>query len=296
MRMDGGERRMPRVARQPRNSVTDRPSKWRLVLRRQRWLRRPRAWIAFAVVLLVIVTAGSHLLRPARAMAALRERIDGAIASAGMRVSHVVIEGRSNAPEAAVLSALNIAKGEPILGIPLDETRTRVERLPWVEHATVERRLPGTIVLYIQERRPFAIWQRQGKFLLVDRSGEVVADQDVAQFRSLPLIVGSGAPAAAGPMLDALATRPALQSRVQAVVRIGDRRWNLQLASGTDVMLPEGHEAAALDRLAQLQQDHAVLDRPLSAIDMRLPDRLVLRPKADADVAVPPTVPSKKPS
>jgi cell division protein FtsQ len=48
------------------------------------------------------------------------------------------------------------------------------------------------------------------------------------------------------------------------------------------VMLPEGHEVAALDRLIQLQQDHAVLDRPLSAIDLRLPDRLVFRPRADA--------------
>ena len=44
-------------------------------------------------------------------------------------------------------------------------------------------------------------------------------------------------------------------------------------------MLPEGHEIAALDRLVQLQQDHELLDRPLEAIDMRLPDRLVLRPQ-----------------
>ena len=50
------------------------------------------------------------------------------------------------------------------------------------------------------------------------------------------------------------------------------------MASGTDVMLPEGHEVVAMDRLMQLQQDHAVLDRPLAAIDLRLPDRLVLRP------------------
>ena len=41
--------------------------------------------------------------------------------------------------------------------------------------------------------------------------------------------------------------------------------------NGTDVMLPEGHEVAALDRLMQLQQEHALLDRPLAAIDMRLP-------------------------
>ena len=74
------------------------------------------------------------------------------------------------------------------------------------------------------------------------------------------------------------------------------------MSNGTDVMLPEGHEAAALDRLIALQQDHAVLDRPLAAIDMRLPDRMVFRPKAEAKDSpiVPPasTVPvvAKKPT
>ena len=157
----------------------------------------------------------------------------------------------------------------------------RIETLSWVEQATVERRLPDTIVVNVQERRPFAIWQNHGKFVLIDRAGQVVADQDVANFRNLPLVVGPGAPAAAAPLLDALTARPALQKRVVAAVRVGERRWNLQMNNGTDVMLPEGHEVAALDRLMQLQQDHALLDRPLVAIDMRLPDRLVLRPQPE---------------
>jgi cell division protein FtsQ len=65
----------------------------------------------------------------------------------------------------------------------------------------------------------------------------------------------------------------------------------------TDVLLPEGHEVAALDRLTQLQQQHAVLDRPLAAIDMRLPDRLVFRPRIDAkeDTVVPPAPPETNP-
>jgi cell division protein FtsQ len=96
-------------------------------------------------------------------------------------------------------------------------------------------------------------------------------------------------------LLDALTARPVLQARVVAAVRVGGRRWNLLMMNGTNVMLPEGHAAAALDRLMQLQQSHALLDRPLAAIDMRLPDRLVLRPRPDAhgDTAANPNVPKK---
>jgi cell division protein FtsQ len=54
------------------------------------------------------------------------------------------------------------------------------------------------------------------------------------------------------------------------------------------IMLPEGHEAAALTRLGELQTDQALLDRPLVFIDMRLPDRLAVR----ARPAPPATSPS----
>ena len=171
----------------------------------------------------------------------------------------------------------------------------RIEKLTWVAHATVERRLPGTIVVALTERRPFAIWQNQGKYTLIDREGQPVTDEEVARFRELPLIVGPGAPEAAQPLLDALTQRPAIQTRVVAAMRISERRWNLRMKNGTDILLPEGHEVEALDRLLILQQETALLDRPLQAIDMRLGDRLVLRPLGGAAGATPPEKPPAVP-
>lgn len=308
---------MPRVTRSPRNSVNDRPSGWRLALRRQRRLLRPAAWAACgsAIALLflfIIHAAGSHAGSSGRTLTSMRERLGEVAAASGLRVTDIVIEGRANTPEAMLRAAIGVSKGDPILGFSLEETRAHIEMIPWVEHATVERRLPGTLVVNLQERRPFAIWQSQGKFVLVDRAGQVVTNQDVAHFPHLPLIVGLGAPGAAAQLLDALRDRPALGEKVAACVRVGERRWNLRMTNGTDVMLPEGHEVAALDRLTQLQQDHAVLDRPLAVIDLRLPDRLVFRPRAESktdskdsaivphlpSASIPPTVPvvAKKPT
>ena len=67
------------------------------------------------------------------------------------------------------------------------------------------------------------------------------------------------------------------------------------MKNGTDVMLPEGHEVEALDRLLQLQQETALLDRPLQAIDMRLGDRLVLRPRGGPGIRRPPDKPAPAP-
>jgi cell division protein FtsQ len=101
-------------------------------------------------------------------------------------------------------------------------------------------------------------------------------------------VVGLGAPQAAAPLIDALAAQPTLQGRVVAAVRVGERRWNLRMNNGMDVLLPEGAEAQALAKLVELQASHALLDRPLQALDLRLPDRLVVRPLPDPSHAPPP--------
>jgi cell division protein FtsQ len=256
--------------------VQDRPGRWQVLLRRQRRLLAPAA--AGAAVLLLL-GAGVSLLHLVGQGASFGERIGDATARLGLRIAHVEVQGRLKTPEPLLRAALGITPGQPILAYSVQGARARIESINWVRGATVERRLPDTIVVQLTERRPFAVWQHEGKFRLIDRDGQVVTDSDVADFASqLPLVVGAGAPAAAAALLDVLAAQPDIQARVVAAVRVGERRWNLRMKNGADVLLPEGAETQALARLAELQAQHALLDRPLQAIDMRLPDRLVLRP------------------
>lgn len=168
---------MSRVKRSPRNSVNDRPSGWRLLLRRQRRLLRPALWVVAAsctgfFVLVVGYSAGPRV-GSSGLLSNLRDRLGLMAAASGLRVADIVIEGRANTPEPLLRAAIGVSPGDPILGFSLEATRARIETIPWVEHATVERRLPGTLVVNLQERRPFAIWQNQGKFVLVDRAGQI---------------------------------------------------------------------------------------------------------------------------
>jgi len=275
---------MPRVTRHPSNSVNDRPAAMRLLLRRG-WRRlRPAGWLGLGIALLLGGAVALHTLlpggSPGRSLSTLRERIGNATATLGLRVNDIVIQGRANTPEPLLRAALGISKGDPILGFSLDAARRNVEKLSWVDQATIERRLPDTVVVQLVERRPFAIWQNQGRFVLIDHDGNTVTDSDVASFATqVPLVVGPGAPAAAASLLDALAAYPLIMSRMVAAVRVGGRRWNLRMNNGADVLLPEGGEAAALAKLKELQATYALLDRPLQVVDLRLPDRLVIRPQ-----------------
>ena len=269
-----------RTPAKPPRPLAERPTRWQLLRRRQRRLLRPIASLLFVVLLVGAGTVAVRTVQPGSTIASLQERFG---AATNLVVTNVVIEGRSLTPEPMLRNALGVSRGDKLLGFSLEAARARVEKLTWVQHATVERRLPGTVVVQLTERRPFAVWQSGGKFVLVDRAGQVVAEQDpvkdAAAFTILPLVVGPGAPETAATLLDQLSAIPALKARVAAAVRVGERRWNLRLNNGADVLLPEGGEAGAMAKLMELQASQSLLDRPLQTIDMRLPDRLVVRPQ-----------------
>ncbi len=266
-----------------------RPSRWKLLLRRQRRNLRLAGFAVagFLVVLLGVMVA--HSAQTGGTVAALQLKFGRAI---DLRVKEITIDGRSNTPEPMLRAALGVSIGDPILAFSVEGARQRIETLNWVEHVAVERRLPGTIRVELTERRPFAIWQYHEKFQLIDRAGEVVTNEDVTSFADLPVVVGQGAPAHAAEILGLLNTVPDIRDRLAALVRVGERRWNLQLKNRIVVMLPEGHEAAALARLQELQTTQQLLDRPLVFVDMRLPDRLAVRARpAEPDAKTPGVTP-----
>ncbi|MGB0571798.1 MAG: cell division protein FtsQ/DivIB [Alphaproteobacteria bacterium] len=215
-------------------------------------------------------------------MSTLRASVLDVTADTGLRVDDVVLSGRQNADSAEILAALDIERGSPILAMDMDAARVRVESMGWVRSAEIARRLPDVVFVRIIERQPLAIWQHDGRAALVDRFGETIQRSDLNQFAHLPLIVGDGAPEHAAQLIDLLQAYPAVAKAIEAAVRVSDRRWNLRLRNGIDVRLPEANISAALNRLDDFQREHALLDRDVVAVDLRVPDRLIVRVGRDS--------------
>ena len=197
--------------------------------------------------------------------------------NAGLTVDDVLVVGRQETKRSDLLSAIDAQRGDPIIIFNPTAARQRIMNLGWVANAEVERRLPSTIFVRLFERTPVAIWQRNGKFSLVDSDGVVIGKSNAAQHRDLTLIIGAKAPIHTSTLLVMLDTQPQLMERVVAAVRVADRRWNLRLDNGIDVRLPEKNPQVAWDHLAKLEAEHKLLERDIVVIDLRLPDRLVVR-------------------
>jgi len=243
---------------------------------RRRWVRS-----ALALVLITLAFGGGWRLWQSgwvpRAAEKAKWRIIAQSAELGFKVDEILVVGRRETAQKDLLAAVRLARGAPILAFDLDAAKRRIEALPWVKNASVERMLPSTVLLNVEERRPVALWQHQGKFALIDSDGEVILRRDLGRFEDLLVVVGPDAPLHAARLLETLAREPELMALVKAAVRVGGRRWNLRLKGDIDVRLPEDGAAAAWTRLAEYERSHRVLARDVQVLDLRIPDRLIVR-------------------
>jgi cell division protein FtsQ len=263
-------------------------------------LRRPRRWsrgrvlAAAAAALFLIVAGGGWWLARSGAVAAAGQSAETAFlawtARCGFAVNAVEVEGRERTSRAAILSALGVGRGTPILAVNPVAAKRRLETIDWVRAASVERRLPDTLYIRLVERQPLAFWQRDGKLVLVDRDGVPVPTAHLDRFGNLIVLVGPDAPQSGRALLDMLATEPGLAPRVTAAVRVGGRRWDLHVNNGIDVELPERDADAAWHRLAAIERSDGILERAILRVDLRLADRIVVQPAPSET----PKTPSKK--
>ena len=262
--------------------------------RRQRATREPHglpprlALIGAAAILtlaLGLTLATGH--RGAHLVSDLGGGLDNRMADAGFRVRHVEVQGASAMATADIAKAAGVYKDQPLLGLDLGELRHHVEQVGWVKEARIVRLLPDTLVVAVVERRQLAVWQHAGRQHVIDEHGQVIPEADPGRFTALPLVVGDGGAEHAPEILPVLAQRPKLMARLDALVRVDDRRWDLRMKDGALIQLPASGEEQALMQLERLDQRSRILELGFDRIDLRNPDVVAVRPRQNPPLTPP---------
>jgi cell division protein FtsQ len=209
--------------------------------------------------------------------AAIKDTADSAANAAGMRIATVSLSGQRQVSREEIFAAAGVTDHSSLLFLDVGDARARLEAIPWVAEATVRKFYPDRLQITITEREPFALWQINGKVQVIAADGTVLSNRIEPRLASLPFVVGPGAALAARDFLAVLDAYPAIRDQVRASILVAERRWNLRLKSGLDVRLPDANVEAALDTLARLDREKALLTRDIAAVDLRLSDRVTVR-------------------
>lgn len=249
----------------------------------ERWM--PRGIGIVAMVLLLTGTGVLGVMRGGHSddvLGAFSDTRNAAANSVGFRITSVAITGRKQLTQDEVLAVGGINGRSSLLFLDAAAARDRLKADPWISDATVQKLYPGRLQIDITERTAYALWQEEGRVSVIAEDGTVLEPYVARRFVSLPLVVGKGAETRAKDFLGLLGQYPQVRSAVKAIVFVGERRWNLRLADGVDVRLPEHDVEKALAALTKLDQEDHLFSRDITAIDMRLPDRLTVRLSEDA--------------
>ncbi|NDY56045.1 FtsQ-type POTRA domain-containing protein [Desulfovibrio sulfodismutans] len=103
-------------------------------------------------------------------------------------LTNVDIAGVSRLSQDHVRALAEIAPGDNLLSLDMEQIRLALTRDPWIESATVKRVLPGSLSIQIVERVPAYLVHHQGGLYYCDESGRLIDRVEAGTFVSLPQI------------------------------------------------------------------------------------------------------------
>jgi len=213
--------------------------------------------------------------------------VDGAARTVGLSVDSVSVVGVEGELADTVRLAAMVEPGENMFRADPHLIKRRVEATKRVVNVSVYRLWPDQIQIYAYPAEPVALWSNGEKWAVVDSLGREMTGLPAERYASLPKFNGVGGAEAAPVLARALQLAPALSSRLQLATRVNERRWNLVLENGAVIRLPADSKIDyAVQRLAGLHAQERLLDRSVISIDVRVADRVFIKPvlqTVDAD-------------
>ncbi len=194
------------------------------------------------------------------------------------RVSRMEVFGASEGLRAKITGMAGLTFPMSSLDMDLVGLREKFEALPRVASAAVRLGSGGVLEVNVTERMPNVVWRHATGLALYSADGVHLGDVASRLDRAdLPLIAGQGATDHIGEAMELFSIASGIKDRVRGLQRVGARRWTLVLDQGREIWLPETGARTALMRVMATHATQEILDKDVTIVDLRVPDRPVLR-------------------
>ena len=132
-----------------------------------------------------------------------------------MVVSAISVQGSELVPADEVIKLSGLQYGQAMLTIDTASIKQHIESNRFLRFVSLDRQYPSRVVINVKTRKPFAVIQHVGNYLLTDSEGVVLATYTQMDFaQDLPIITGLDLPEAKARLDACVLTNSTLQSRV----------------------------------------------------------------------------------
>lgn len=243
-----------------------------------------------------LVPSGRSLVLGLALIAAAGVAYLAAVSTSLFAVRSVAVAGAEPQLAAEVRAAMAATDGRSLVGLDVADLERRLEALPTVASATIDRSFPNELAVAVVPERPAAVLRRGADSWLVSARGRVMGPVGHGARAGLPRIwLGRGAGIEPGEMLagdPAAAVRAVaplagsgLDLSVASALATRDE-LTLRLRSGLEVRLGDGAQLPL--KLAVTASVVPQLDDAVVYLDVAVPERPVAGTAADPQAEVEP--------
>lgn len=105
-------------------------------------------------------------------------------------IKKIIIEGNYIVSNDDITQKAKIPNDENIFFLNYNEIKKRLKTIPQIKNVLVSGKLPNSVSIKIEERKPFAVFIIDGKYYAVDDEGIIIESVEKENLSNLPAVVG----------------------------------------------------------------------------------------------------------
>jgi len=192
-------------------------------------------------------------------------------------INLIKIDGVNHRISNEIRSVMNLDLPISSYDFDLENIKSKVQLMNIVETANLFI-ADNIIHVEILERKPSIIWQNNDNLEILDANGISISSVNSRQKHlNLPLIAGQGANKHVKEALFIYHHNLIFSEQLIGLVRVGNRRWNMDLINNRRVMLPSEGVNKALKKMIELNFVYEFSSKNFNVLDFRNINRVIIR-------------------
>ena len=188
----------------------------------------------------------------------------------GFKIKNIEISGLNHLDKNDIIKIVNAYNDINIFNVNVDDIYKKIKNNTWIKKASIEIIYPNTIKILLTEKKPIAIWQTRYGNTLITKSGDVIFEKNLEEFKNyLPIVVGENVHKEVQSILDIFSKNKDFVTNIWSLTFVNQRRWDVHFNQGLTIKLPSKNLEKAWEKVLYLDKEFKILNLGLTELDLR---------------------------
>ena len=188
----------------------------------------------------------------------------------GFIIKNIEISGINHLNKNDIIKIISAYNDINIFNVNIKNIYKEIKNNTWIKKASIEIIYPNTIKILLTEKKPIAIWQNRYGNSLITKSGDIIFEKNLEEFKNyLPIVVGQNANKKVQSILNIFSKNRDFVTNIWSLTFVNQRRWDVHFNQGLTIKLPSKSVEKAWEKVLYLDREFNILNLGLTELDLR---------------------------